>query len=150
MIVALGSDHAGFEIKDAVRRALEKAGHEVLDLGAASADCPDCDYPDYARPVAEAVAGGRAGRGVLVCGTGIGMSIVANRLPGVRAALCHDRFTAEAARRHNDANVLCLGGRVLPEGTALDLVEVFMRTPFVGGRHARRVGKIDGAGKDGA
>lgn len=141
MKIAIGSDHAGFEAKEKVREHLAKAGHEVADLGTKSLD--SVDYPDYARAVAEAVAGGRAERGVLICGTGIGMSITANKVRGVRAAVVHDEFTAEVARRHNDANVLCTGARVLPAERIVSVTDVFLRSPFDGGRHERRVQKIN-------
>ncbi|MDI3298822.1 MAG: ribose 5-phosphate isomerase B [Bacillota bacterium] len=141
MRVALGADHGGFRLKQAIRTWLEQAGHEVLDFGTDSEEA--CDYPDVARPAAEAVARGEAERAILVCGTGIGMSITANKVPGVRAALCHDAYTARLAREHNDANVLCLGGRVLGPGVAQEVVEIWMSTAFAGGRHARRVAKVD-------
>ncbi|MBX5464144.1 MAG: ribose 5-phosphate isomerase B [Clostridia bacterium] len=141
MKVALGADHGGFALKEAIRGWLEQAGHEVLDFGTHSEEA--CDYPDLARPAAEAVARGEAERAILVCGTGIGMSIVANKVAGVRAALCHDAYTARLSREHNDANVLCLGGRVLGPGVAREMVEIWLATPFAGGRHARRVAKVE-------
>jgi ribose 5-phosphate isomerase B len=143
MKIAIGSDHAGFEAKEKVREHLAKAGHEVADLGTKGLD--SVDYPDFARAVAEAVAGGRAERGVLICGTGIGMSITANKVRGVRAAVVHDEFTAEVARRHNDANVVCAGARVLPAERLVSVVDVFLGSPFDGGRHERRVAKINEA-----
>jgi ribose 5-phosphate isomerase B len=140
MKIAVGSDHAGLSLKEEVKKVLSEAGAQVEDLGTHSAE--PVDYPDPALAVAEAVASGRAEMGVLVCGTGIGMSITANKVPGVRAALCHDAYTARLAREHNDANVLCLGGRVLGPGVAGDLVRVWLETRFAGGRHSRRVDKI--------
>jgi RpiB/LacA/LacB family sugar-phosphate isomerase len=140
--IALGSDHAGFELKQAVLQHLTASGAQVHDLGTHSPD--STDYPDFARAVANAVARGKAGRGILVCGTGIGVSIAANKVPGIRAALCTHEEMARFARAHNDANVLCLGGRVLAPDTARGIVDTFLSTPFEGdGRHARRVGKIE-------
>jgi len=138
--IALGSDHAGYRLKEYIESLLREAGHEVVDMGTHSEE--SVDYPLYAFRVAEAVARGEADRGILVCGTGIGMSIAANKVPGVRAALCWDTRTAELSRRHNDANVLCLGGRLLGEEEAARIVEVWLSTPFDGGRHARRIGLI--------
>ncbi len=140
--VAVASDHAALALKREVVAHLERAGVRVLDLGTDST--ASVDYPDFARKLVHAVLSGEAARGVLLCGTGIGVSIVANRYPGIRAALCHDHFTAIAARRHNDANVLCLGGRVLGTGVALEAVDTFLATPFEGGRHQRRLDIIDG------
>lgn len=140
--VALGVDHAGLPVKEAVRRALVGLGAEVLDMGTDS-EAP-CDYPDVARSVAEAVASGRAEKGVLACGSGNGMAIVANRTRGVRAALCPDAEWARLARAHNDANILVLAGRRTPPDRASEIVRVFWETPFDGGRHERRVAKIDG------
>lgn len=141
MRIVLGSDHAGYELKRHLAARLSAAGHEAIDLG-----CPDahsCDYPDFAHAVAGALAGGRAERGVLVCGTGIGISIAANRHPGVRAARCLSEYDARFARLHNDANVLALGARVTGTGLAESILDVFLETPFEGGRHARRVEKIE-------
>ena len=138
--VIFGSDHAGLGLRaEAIRVAREK-GLEVDDLGPFSGD--SVDYPDYARKVAEAVAGGRARFGVLVCGTGIGMSISANKVKGVRAAHCTTEYEARMARAHNDANVLCIGERVLGAGQAGAVVAAFLSQPFEGGRHQRRVDKI--------
>jgi ribose 5-phosphate isomerase B len=138
--IIAGSDHAGLELRaDAVRIAREK-GFEVEDLGPFSGD--SVDYPDYARQVAVAVAGGQARFGLLVCGTGIGMSIAANKVPGVRAALCGSEFEARMARAHNDANVLCLGERVLGAGLAGAIVAAFLDQAFEGGRHQKRLDKI--------
>jgi ribose 5-phosphate isomerase B len=141
MRVLIASDHAGYELKQLVAEYTGNRGHEVVDLGPASGEA--VDYPDFAHELAARVGRGEAERGILVCGTGIGMAMAANRHTGVRAALCHDAFTAEAARRHNDANVLCLGGRVTGSGVALQIVDVFLAAPFDGGRHDRRVHKID-------
>ncbi len=139
--VSIGSDHAGLEAKARVAAWLEAHGYQVLDRG--THDAQSVDYPDYARNVAKDVAGGAADRGVLVCGTGIGMSIAANKVKGVRASLCHDRFTAEMARRHNDANVLCLGARVLVPEAMQEILAIWMSTDFEGGRHEGRVRKIE-------
>lgn len=141
MRVLIASDHAGYELKQLVAEYTGNRGHEVVDLGPAGGEA--VDYPDFAHELAARVGRGEAERGILVCGTGIGMAMAANRHTGVRAALCHDAFTAEAARRHNDANVLCLGGRVTGNGVALQIVDVFLAAPFDGGRHERRVHKID-------
>ncbi len=138
--IVAGSDHAGLRLRaEAVRVAREK-GFEVDDLGPFSAD--SVDYPDFARQVAEAVAAGRARLGILVCGTGIGMSIAANKVEGVRAAHCASEFDARMARAHNDANVLCLGERVIGAGVCAGIVRAFLATGFEGGRHADRVRKI--------
>jgi ribose 5-phosphate isomerase B len=135
------SDHAGLELRAEAVRAARARGWEVEDLGPQSAE--SVDYPDFARAVAEAVAAGRAKLGVLVCGTGIGMSMAANKVQGVRAALCRTEYEARMARAHNDANVLCLGERVTGGGLAAAIVEAFLTQPFEGGRHARRVDKIN-------
>jgi len=138
--VALGSDHAGVALKATLRAALEEAGHPVLDLGT---DGPESvDYPDFADAVARAVLDGRARFGVLVCGTGIGISIAANRHPGIRCALAGDSTTARLSREHNDANVLALGARVTGPELALDALRAFLATPFAGGRHERRIRKL--------
>jgi len=140
MRVALGADHAGFELKVRLRAVLEERGVEVLDCGV---DGPrPADYPDQAAAVAALVGRGEAERGVLVCGTGVGMAIAANKIAGVRAANCHELFVARLARAHNDANVLTLGARVVGAGLAEALVEAFLDTPYEGGRHERRVAKI--------
>jgi ribose 5-phosphate isomerase B len=140
MRIALGSDHRGFETKKRVAALLQKMGHEVLDLGPASSE--SVDYPDYAFEVARAVSEGRVDRGILACGTGIGMCIAANKVPGVRAAPCHDTVTAEMSRRHNDANVLCLSADMLGEELIDNMVKIWLECAFEGGRHARRVEKI--------
>jgi ribose 5-phosphate isomerase B len=140
--IAVGSDHAGFAAKESVKALLKKKGYTVVDVGTGSDE--SCDYPDYAAKVARAVASGRAGRGVLVCGTGIGMCMTANKFRGVRAALVTDEFTAEMSRRHNDANVFCTGARVLPASRIRALLARWLDTEFEsGGRHERRVDKID-------
>lgn len=146
--VALAADHAGYELKNALKAAIEARGLKVLDLGAHNSD--PVDYPDMAAALAQALADGRAYRGVLVCGTGIGISIAANRHPHIRAALCHDVTTARLGRQHNDANVLAMGSRVLGPSVALDCLEAFLDTPFEGGRHRQRVGKLGGATSTGS
>ncbi len=140
MRIALGSDHAGWEMKEDLKLYLEKIKHEVKDLGTNSPK--SVDYPDYALAVARVVARGEAERGIIICGTGIGSSIVANKVSGIRAALCHNSYTAEKSRSHNDANVLCLGGRVIDKKSAREIVKVWIGTPFSGARHARRVEKV--------
>jgi ribose 5-phosphate isomerase B len=135
-----GSDHAGLALRAEAVKAAKAAGLEVEDVGPFSGE--SVDYPDYARQVAEAVASGRARVGILVCGTGIGMSISANKVKGVRAALCTTEYEARMARAHNDANVLCMGERVVGLGLAGAIVKAFLETPFEGGRHARRVEKM--------
>lgn len=140
-MIVIASDHAGVELKAALCEVIRAGGREVRDLG--PADTASVDYPDFAHRVADAVASGEAAMGVLICGTGIGMSLSANRHRGVRAALCHDAFTAEMARRHNDANVLCVGARVTGSDVAKQMVRIFVDTPFEGGRHQRRVERIE-------
>lgn len=135
--IAVASDHAGYELKQAVIELLQGKGHEVLDLGPDSDE--SVDYPDYAIEVASSVAGGRAERGMLICGTGLGMCITANKVAGVRAVGPCDTEQAEMSRRHNDANVLCLGQRSLERQAALQIVSVWLDTPFEGGRHSRRL-----------
>ncbi|MCW5772260.1 MAG: ribose 5-phosphate isomerase B [Rhodospirillaceae bacterium] len=138
--VAVAADHAGVALKAAIGKVLEGLGFRVLDLGTEGP--ASVDYPDFAAAAAETVAGGKAAWGVLVCGTGIGMSIAANRNPALRAALVHDSVSARLARQHNDANVLVMGARLLGEEVALDCVRVFFGTAFEGGRHERRVAKL--------
>lgn len=140
-VVALASDHAGFALKEALRAWLLQQGVEVKDLG--PADATSIDYPDQAHRLAEEVESGQVPLGVLVCGTGLGMSMAANRHPGVRAAVCTDAYTARMARQHNDANVLCLGARVIGGGLAEDVVHAFLSAEFEGGRHVRRLEKIE-------
>jgi ribose 5-phosphate isomerase B len=139
-MIALGADHAGWQLKEEIKAWLLDRNAELLDVGTHSPD--PVDYPDYAEQVAEAVAAGKVARGVLVCGTGIGMAMAANKVPGVRAAFCPDLFTARMSREHNDANVLALGGRLTGRELALEIVEMWLRADFQGGRHARRVGKL--------
>ena len=138
--VAIGSDHAGFDLKQVLAAYLAELGYEVLDLGTSGPE--SVDYPDFGKAVAKAVAAEKARFGVLVCGTGIGISIAANRNPQVRAALCHDHMTAELSRRHNDANILALGSRIIGVEVAKDCLRTFLTTPFDGGRHAGRVAKL--------
>jgi ribose 5-phosphate isomerase B len=141
LAIALGADHAGWELKEACKAWLIDHGHQVLDFGTHSPE--SVDYPDYAAQVAEAVAVTKVDRGVLVCGTGIGMAIAANKVPGVRAAACSDPFTARMSREHNDANVLCLGARLTGRDMAQDILQIWLDTSFAGDRHARRVAKIN-------
>ena len=138
--IALGSDHAGFQLKEALKAWLIEEGYQVVDYGTHSPD--PVDYPDYAAQVALAVGDQKVERGVLICGTGIGMAITANKVPGVRAALCSDLYTARMSREHNDANVLTLGGRLMGPEMALDILQMWLETDFAGGRHSRRVDKI--------
>lgn len=140
--VYVGADHAGFELKQKLVAELRRLGYEPVDVGPESLDPAD-DFPDYARPVAEAVSHGAARRGVLTCGTGLGMSYVANRYPHVRAAVVWNPEIAELSRRHNDANVLVLPSRFLKDDDSLDILRRWLSTPFEGGRHQRRVEKID-------
>ena len=140
-MIVIASDHAGVDVKVAVIDQLRAAGRAVEDLGTTSTE--SVDYPDFAHRVSRCVADRTAERGILICGTGICMSMSANRHPRVRAAVCQDAFTAEMARRHNDANVLCLGARVLGPGVIEQIVELFLTTEFDGGRHQRRVAKIE-------
>ncbi len=145
-MIVIASDHAGVELKARILELVGESGHEVRDFG--PADSSSVDYPDFAHLVAGAVSSGEAERGILICGTGIGMSMAANRHPGVRAALCHDAFTAEMARLHNNANVLCIGARTTGPGVAEQVVQLFLDTPFEGGRHQRRIDKIETPGED--
>jgi ribose 5-phosphate isomerase B len=138
--IAVASDHAGVELKAAVSTELEALGFKVQDLGTNGTG--SVDYPDFGRALADHVAAGRAKAGVAVCGTGIGISIAANRVRGIRAVLAHDRFTAEMGREHNDGNILALGARVIGTDVARNLVRVFFATPFGGGRHTGRVAKL--------
>ena len=141
-MIAVGCDHAGYELKNELIRHLKDRGYEVTDLGTYSAD--SCDYPDYAKKVCEEVVSGRAEKGLLVCGTGIGMSIAANKVRGIRAAVLSDEFSAQATREHNDANVLCLGARVLDTERAVKLLDIFLDTPFSeGANHIRRISKLE-------
>lgn len=140
MRIALGSDHGGYYLKEEIKKFLEEEGFEYHDFGSFGPEA--VDYPDFARQVAEAVARGEFERGILCCGTGIGVAIAANKVPGIRAALCHDTFSARASREHNDANILTLGGRVIGPGLAREIVITWLKAEFAGGRHARRVTKI--------
>jgi len=138
--IAIASDHAGFELKHTLKQALEEDGYAVVDLGT---DGPgSVDYPDYAYAMISALEGKRAEKGILVCGSGIGISMAANRHPEIRAALVHDSLGARLARQHNDANVICFGGRMIGAEVALDCLQVFLATEFEGGRHAGRVSKL--------
>jgi ribose 5-phosphate isomerase B len=141
MKIAIGSDHAGFQYKERIREFLKQAGHEVLDLGTFS-DAP-VDYPVFIRPVAEAVARGDCERGIVLGGSGNGEAIVANRVKGVRCAVCWNVESARLGRQHNDANVISLGQRMMPIETALEIVKTWLDTPFQGGRHQRRIDEID-------
>lgn len=138
--IAIGADHGGVELKEDLKGFLLELGYEVVDVGTEGHE--SVHYPHYAAQVARLVARGEVDRGILVCGTGIGMSIVANRFPGIRAALCHDLYTAIMSRRHNDANCLALGGRVLGKGLAREMVKAWLETPFEGGRHEVRLSLI--------
>ena len=141
-MIGIGSDHGGFALKEAIKKHLEERGLEYKDFGTYSS--ASCDYPVYGRAVAKAVAAGECELGILICGTGIGISITANKVPGVRAALCSDCFSAEATRLHNNANILALGARVLGEGLALKIVDTFLDTPFSNDeRHVRRISMIE-------
>jgi ribose 5-phosphate isomerase B len=141
MKIAVASDHAGYRLKEHLKARLEELGHEVVDFGAESEE--SSDYADFGRPASEAVAQGEMELGVLCCGTGQGMTMTANKVRGVRAALCGEPFSARMARAHNDANVLVMGGRLVGEGLADEILREFLVTEFEGGRHARRVGKIE-------
>jgi len=140
MKIAIGADHGGYSLKEIVKKHLTEQGHEVLDLG--THDTQSCHYPVFAEKVAHAVASGECERGILCCGTGIGMSIAANKVRGIRAAAVSDCFSAEFTRRHNDANVLCMGERTLGPGLALLITDIFVRTQFEGGRHQTRLDLI--------
>ena len=140
MPIAIGSDHGGFQLKEVIKDFLTQEKYDFLDFGTDSE--ASVDYPDFALKVAEAVAAGSCSKGILICGTGIGVGIVANKVPGIRAALCHETFSARASRQHNDANVLTLGERVIGRGVALEIVQTWLTTDFAGGRHSCRVEKI--------
>lgn len=141
MRLAIGSDHAGYDLKEAIKTWLAEMGHQVEDLGCHSPE--RVDYPLYAQKVAQAVIGGQAERGVLVCGSGIGVSIAANRLSGIRAALVNEPLSARLSREHNDANVVCMGARLVGPDMAREILSVFLETPFAGGRHEGRIAQID-------
>lgn len=140
MKIALGADHGGYQLKEDIKKFLDSQNISYEDVGC---DCDQSvDYPDYALPVAEKVASGECDRGILICGTGIGMSIAANKVKGIRCALVHDLFSAKATREHNDTNVLAMGARVIGPGVALEIVKVWLGTEFEGGRHTNRIDKI--------
>jgi len=142
MRVALGADHAGFPLKQPIVELLSRLGHELLDLGAQALDPVD-DYPDFTRAVAEAVRGGRADRGILLCGSGVGASVAANKFRGIRAGLCHDTYSARQGVEHDDINVLCLGARIVGPSLAAELVQAFLAARFSGEeRHRRRMAKV--------
>lgn len=136
-MIAIGSDHGGYLLKEELKRHLEEKGIEFKDFGTDSA--ASCDYPVYAEKVCRAIQSGECEKGILICGTGIGMSMCANKCKGIRAALCGDHFSAEFTRKHNDANVLCMGARTIGPGVALQLADIFLTTEFEGGRHEKRV-----------
>jgi ribose 5-phosphate isomerase B len=140
MKIAVGSDHRGYEVKRRIVSLLGRLGHDVVDVGPPGPE--SVDYPDFAIEVAKRVSGGQAERGILICGTGIGMCIAANKVPGVRAAPCHDSITAEMSRRHNNSNILCLSADLLGAELVDRMVRIWLETEFEGGRHARRVDKI--------
>ncbi|MCX7921035.1 MAG: ribose 5-phosphate isomerase B [Clostridia bacterium] len=139
-MIAIGNDHAGYSLKAEVVKFLNEKGYEVKDLGVC--DCSSVDYPDYGLAVAEAVKSGECDKGIIICGTGIGISISANKVPGIRAALCTSSYEAKMSREHNDANILALGERVVGVGLALDIIDIWLKTEFAGGRHKARVDKI--------
>lgn len=139
-LIAIGSDHGGYELKEAIKKYLDAQNIPYEDYGAFTPEA--VDYPDIALPVAEAVTQKKAEKGILCCGTGIGISIAANKVKGIRAACCSDCFSVKMTRKHNDANILCMGGRVVGQGLALMMVELFLNTEFEGGRHQMRINKI--------
>ena len=141
MKIAIGADHGGYPLKDAVIAHLTENGYECVDFGTYSPE--RCDYPVYGEKVARAVAGGECDLGVLICGTGIGISLAANRVKGIRAAVCSEPYSAQLTREHNNANIICFGARVVGEGTALMIVDSFLNAKFMGGRHAVRVAMLD-------
>ena len=141
-MIAIACDHGGFAYKQTIMQHLADRQIEFKDFGTYTPD--SCDYPDYAKPVARAVASGEYDKGILICGTGIGMSLAANKIRGIRAAVCGDAFSARATREHNDANILCMGARVISEAKALEITDIFLDTPFSGDeRHSRRISKIE-------
>ena len=139
-MIAVCCDHGGLSLKQEVLRHLEEKGLEYKDFGTNSPE--SCDYPDIVKPLCQAIQRGECDKGVIICGTGIGISMAANKMKGIRAALCHDSFSAEFTRRHNDSNIIAFGARVIGPGLALQLLDIFLNTPFVGGRHAVRVEKM--------
>ena len=140
MKIAMGNDHSAVEMKEAMKAYVESKGYEVIDFGTNSTE--SCDYPEFGEKVGRAVASGEADYGIAICGTGIGIGIAANKVAGIRAALCHDTFSAHASREHNNANILTMGQRVIGQGLALDIVNIWLTTQFEGGRHQRRIDKI--------
>ena len=139
-MIALGCDHGGFQLKQSVMKYLEEKGLEYKDFGTYTED--SCDYPMYGEAVAKAIVSGECDRGIIICGTGIGISIAANKVKGIRAAVCHNEFTAQMCREHNNAQILAMGARVLEEELALKMVDIFLNTEFAGGRHEIRVNKM--------
>ena len=140
MIIALACDHGGYPLMVTVKKHLEEKGYQLRDFGTDSLE--SCDYPDYAGPAAKAVAKGECDRGILICTTGIGVSIAANKVHGIRCALCHDSVSASLTRRHNDTNMLAMGAGIIGSNLALDIVDVWLETEFEGGRHQRRIDKV--------
>ena len=141
MNLVIASDHAGFQLKESVKKYLEEKGHKVIDCGTDSE--ASCDYPIFAKALCKEIHDGNAELGILICGTGIGMSMAANKVKGIRAAVCSDYFSTKFTRAHNNTNVMCIGARVMGEGLALELIEVFLSTPFEGGKHLRRVNMLE-------
>jgi ribose 5-phosphate isomerase B len=141
MKIVIGSDHAGYELKEAVKTMLEDKGYEIMDVGCHSTE--SVDYPKYGHAVGKTVASGEAERGIAICGTGIGISIAANKVPGVRAGVVHSLWTAEMTKAHNDANVLCMGARVVDQQLAFDMVNKWLETEFMGDKHLRRINEIE-------
>lgn len=139
--VVIGSDHGGFEYKEEIKKFLLEKGYKIIDVGTNSKD--SCDYPVFAKEAVQKIINGEADRGILICGTGIGMSITANKFKGIRAALCGDTFSARATRAHNNSNILCLGERVIGLGLALDIVNIWLNTEYEGGRHQKRIDMIE-------
>ncbi len=146
-MIAFACDHGGYLLKDAVIAHVKEKGYGVLDFGTDSFD--RCEYPDHGEPACRAIVAGKADLGILICGTGIGMSLIANKIHGIRAASCSEPYSAKMTRLHNDANVLCIGARVVGEGLALDIVDAFLDHSFEGGRHAERVARIVAVEKEG-
>ena len=141
MIIAIGCDHAGYELKEKVKAKMTAAGHRMIDVGTDSTE--SVDYPAYGHAVGRAVAGGQAERGIAICGSGIGISIACNKVPGIRAALCTSVEMAEMCRRHNNANVICMGARMISEELAYSMIDTWMSTEFEGGKHERRINELD-------
>lgn len=140
-MIAIASDHAGFDLKEEIIAFLKEMNYEVKDYGTCDASC-SVDYPDYGQAVAEAVKNGECEKGIIICGTGLGISMAANKIPGIRAALCTDAYMARMSREHNNANILALGARVIGTGLALDIVDTWLKSEFTGGKHKIRVDKI--------